>query len=77
MSLLIRELTEDTYDGIAIGAFINGQDPSVPPTEQTTRWFNRILNIIHSHAPDAKLILVPSPPEAVAAIERVLGPIAN
>jgi hypothetical protein len=72
---LIRELAEETYDGIAIGSFINGQDPTVPPTEHTTRWFNRILNITQSHAPGAKIILVPSPPEAVFAIERVLGPI--
>ena len=70
---LIRELTEATYDGVVIGGYINGQDPEVPPTEQTTQWFNRILNIIHTHAPATKIILTRNPPDALAAIERVLG----
>ena len=49
---LIRELTAATYDAVAIGGFINGQDPEIPPTEQTTQWFNRVLNHIHTHAPE-------------------------
>jgi hypothetical protein len=73
-SRLIRELTEATYDGVAIGGFINGQDPDVPPSEQTTRWYNRALNLIHIHAPEAKIILMRNPPDAIPAIERVLGP---
>jgi hypothetical protein len=70
---LIRELNEATYDGVAIGGFINGQDPELPPTDQTTRWFNRVLNIIHTHAPEAKIILVRTPSDALPAVERVLG----
>ena len=70
---LIRELTEATYDGVVIGGYINGQDPEVPPTEQTTQWFNRILNIIHTHAPATTIILTRNPPDALPAIERVLG----
>jgi hypothetical protein len=70
---LIRELAEATYDGVAIGGFINGQDPEIPPTEQTTQWFNRVLNLIHTHAPTAKIILVRTPPDALPAVERVLG----
>ena len=72
---LIRELNEVTYDGVAIGGFINGQDPEIPPTEQTTRWFNRVLNLIHTHAPKAKIILVRTPSDALPAIEAILGPV--
>ena len=74
---LIRELTEATYDAVAIGGFINGQDPEIPPTEQTTQWFNRVLNLIHTHAPTAKIILVRTPPDALPAVERVLGPVGR
>jgi|GEM_PF-1175161 len=70
---LIRELAGATYDAIAIGGFINGQDPAIPPTEKTTQWFNRVLNLIHANAPDAKIILVRTPQDALPAIERVLG----
>ena len=31
-SQLIRELAEEQYDGVAIGSFINGQDPEDLPT---------------------------------------------
>jgi hypothetical protein len=74
---LIRELAEATYDAVSIGGFINGQDPETPPTEQTTLWFNRVLNLIHTHAPTAKIILVRTPSDALAAVERVLGPVGQ
>ncbi len=70
---LTRELGDADYDGVIIGSFISGQDPELPPTEQTTLWFNRVLNIIHAHAPAAKLILVRNPGDALPAISRVLG----
>ena len=70
---LARELDEATWDGVAVGGFINGQNPDVRPTLQTTMWFNRVLNIIHGRAPDAKIILVRDPADALPAIERVLG----
>ena len=50
------------------------QNPDVRPTYETTAWFNRVLNIVHRHAPDAKIILVREPADALPAIERVLGP---
>ena len=56
-----------------IGSFISGQDPELPPTESTTDWFNRVLNIIHAYAPTARIILVRNPGDALAAISRVLG----
>ena len=71
---LERELREASYDGVAIGGFINGQNPDVRPTSGTTLWFNRVLNIIHSHAPRSKIILVREPADALPAIQRVLGP---
>jgi hypothetical protein len=61
------------YDGVVIGSFISGQDPQLPPTEPTTLWFNRVLNIIHAHAPTTKIILVRNPSDALPAISRVLG----
>jgi hypothetical protein len=71
---LASELKQTEYDGVAIGGYINGQDPvNFPATAETTVWFNRVLNIIHTNAPRSKIILVRGPEDAVPAIERVLG----
>jgi hypothetical protein len=71
---LVAELTRAEYDGVAIGGYINGQDAvNFPATEETTVWFNRVLNIVHANAPRAKIILVRGPEDVVPAIERVLG----
>ena len=71
---LVEELQADAWDGVAIGAFINGQHAELPATEQTTHWFNRLLNLVGEHAPGAKIVLLRKPSEAVAAVERILGP---
>jgi hypothetical protein len=71
---LVAELKRAEYDGVAIGGYINGQDAvNFPATEETTVWFNRVLNIIHANAPRSKIILVRGPEDIVTAIERVLG----
>ena len=71
---LVAELKRAEYDGVAIGGYINGQDAvNFPATEETTAWFNRILNIVHANAPGSKIILVRGPEDVVPAIERVLG----
>ncbi len=71
---LVAELKRAEYDGVAIGGYINGQDAvNFPATEETTIWFNRVLNIIHATAPKSKIILVRGPQDVVPAIERVLG----
>jgi len=71
---LVSELKRAEYDGVAIGGYINGQDAvNFPATEETTVWFNRILNIIHANAQSTKIILVRGPEDVVLAIERVLG----
>ena len=71
---LAAELKRTEFDGVAIGGYINGQDPvNFPATPETTIWFNRVLNIIHANAPSTKIILVRGPEDVVAAIERVLG----
>jgi hypothetical protein len=44
-----------------------------PATEETTFWFNRVLNIVHANAPRSKIVLVRGPEDLVPAIERVLG----
>ena len=72
---LVAELERARYDGVAIGGYINGQDAvNFPATAETTVWFNRILNIVHAHAPSSKIILVRGPEDVVPAIERVLEP---
>ena len=71
---LVSELKRAEYDGVAIGGYINGQDAvNFPATEETTFWFNRVLNIIHANAPGSKIILVRGPEDVLPAIERVLG----
>ena len=71
---LVAELKRAEYDGVAIGGYINGQDAvNFPATEETTAWFNRVLNIIHANAPGSKIILARGPEDVVPAIERVLG----
>jgi hypothetical protein len=70
---LASELRAASYDGVAIGGFINGQDPAIRPTFETTAWFNRVLNLVHRHAPQAKVILVRNPDDVLPAIRRVLG----
>ena len=73
---LVTELKGAEYDGVAIGGYINGQDAvNFPATEETTAWFNRVLNIVHANAPKSKIILVRGPEDVVPAIERVLGKI--
>ena len=71
---LVAELRRAKYDGVAIGGYINGQDAvNFPATEETTIWFNRVLNIVHANAPGSKIILVRGPEDVVPSIERVLG----
>jgi hypothetical protein len=71
---LVAELKRAEYDGVAIGGYINGQDAvNCPATEETTVWFNRVLNIVHENAPRSKIILVRGPEDVVPAILRVLG----
>ena len=71
---LVAELRRAEYNGVAIGGYINGQDAvNFPATEDTTVWFNRVLNIIQANAPKSKIILVRGPEDVVPAIERVLG----
>ncbi len=71
---LVAELKRAEYDGVAIGGYINGQDSiNFPATEETTVWFNRVLNIIHANAPRSKIILVRGLEDVVPAIKRVLG----
>ena len=71
---LVSELKQTEYDGVAIGGYINGQDAvNFAATEETTVWFNRVLNIVHANAPRSKIILVRGPQDVVPAIERVLG----
>jgi hypothetical protein len=72
---LVAGLESGEWDGVTIGGAINGQDPvGYPATAETTRWFNRVLNIIHFNAPKAKIILLKGPSDAVPALERELGP---
>jgi hypothetical protein len=71
---LVEELKRAEYDGVAIGGYINGQDAvNFPATEETTIWFNRILNIVHANAPGSKIILVRGPEDVVRRSNEYLG----
>jgi len=72
---LVSELKRAEYDGVAIGGYINGQDAvNFPATQETTFWFNHVLNIVHANAPSTKIILARGPEDVAPAIERVLEP---
>jgi hypothetical protein len=43
---------------------------NLPATDETTVWFNRVLNITHANAPKSKIILVRGPEDVVSAIEQ-------
>jgi hypothetical protein len=70
---LADALAADSYDAVAIGGFLSGQDPVSPATAESTLWFNRVLNLVHAGAPQARVVLVRGPQNAVADIERVLA----
>jgi hypothetical protein len=70
---LVAELQAERYDAVGIGGAINGQSPDVPASEQSTIWFNRVLDLIAEHAPGTKVVLVRGPDDALPALERVLG----
>jgi hypothetical protein len=71
-ALAAAELVSEPWDAVTIGAFINGQHPELPATPQTTAWFNRILNLIAAHAPQARVVLIRKPSDALATVQRVL-----
>jgi hypothetical protein len=71
---LISELAADTYAAVVFGGYINGQAEAFsPPAPHTTAWFNRALNIVHQHAPTAKIVLVRGPDDIQTALDRELA----
>ena len=70
---LLKVLHEDVYDAVTFGAFLTAQDPSATATEESTRWFNRVLNLVHQVVPMARIVLVRGPEHALADIRRVLA----
>jgi hypothetical protein len=70
---LVRELEACDYDVVTFGGGINGQNPSSPPDERSTLWFERVLNIVHQRAPTARIALVRTAGEYVSVVERALG----
>jgi hypothetical protein len=56
-----------------LGGGLNGFDDAFPKEITTLHWFNRVVNIVHEHAPKAKIIFVSSPNDIMDSIERVLG----
>ena len=69
---LAAALAADSYDAVAIGGFLSGQDPASPATPESTLWFNRVLNLVHVGAPESRIVLVRGPQNALADIDRVL-----
>lgn len=67
-------LRADTYDAVNFGAGLSGQaPPKFGATPASTVWFNRVLNIVHSQAPTAKIVLARGPDDVLPAIARELG----
>jgi hypothetical protein len=65
----------ELYINILSGGAINGFDDHLPKEVTTLHWFNRLVNLVHEHAPKAKLIFVTRPADMVDSFERVLGAI--
>jgi hypothetical protein len=61
------------YIDTLLGGGLNGFDDAFPKEITTLHWFNRVVNIVHEHAPKAKIIFVSSPNDIMDSIERVLG----
>ncbi|CAF0876357.1 unnamed protein product [Rotaria sordida] len=70
---LIELLKRNDWDGVSIGGGINGFDDKFPKEVTTLHWFNRLVNLVHEHAPNAKLIFVTGPDDIIDSYERVLG----
>ena len=72
--LLRDALRADTYDAVNLGAGLSGQaPPKFAATAASTTWFNRLLNIVHSEAPTARIVLARGPDDVIPAIERELN----
>ncbi len=52
---------------------MNGFDSAFPREVTTLHWFNRLVNLVHEHAPKAKLIFTTGPDDLTDSFERVLG----
>ncbi len=63
----------DPQEYISIGGALNGFDDAYPKEITTLHWFNRVVNLVHEHAPKAKVIFVSSPEDIEDSIQRVLG----
>ena len=58
---------------LVAGGGLNGYDEAIPREVSTLHWFNRVVNIVHEHAPRAKFIFVQNPGDLANSFERVLG----
>ena len=66
-------LRADAYEAVNLGAGLSGQaPPEYGATAASTVWFNRLLNIVHVEAPNAKIVLARGPADVIPAIEREL-----
>ncbi|CAF0792006.1 unnamed protein product [Rotaria sp. Silwood1] len=70
---LIEVLKSNDWDGVSIGGGINGFDDRFPKEVTTLHWFNRLVNHVLEHAPNAKLILVAGTDDLIDSYERILG----
>lgn len=63
--IVIARLAEKKYDGIIIGAGIR-------VAESNLLLFEKLVNTVHAHAPQAKIVFNTSPKDNVAAVKRWL-----
>ena len=60
---LVLELEEKTFDGVLVGAGIR----TVPALFLL---FEKLVNVIHEHAPDAKICFSTGPQDTAASVQR-------
>lgn len=63
LSHFIKQLTETQFEGVVIGAGVR-----LPPPNFIL--FEKLVNAVHEHAPDAKIIFNTNPHDTAEAIKR-------
>ncbi|CAF1405341.1 unnamed protein product, partial [Didymodactylos carnosus] len=71
---LINTLKQSQWDAVSIGGMINGYITVQPEQkDEIFYWFNRLVNLVHEHAPHSQFIFVKSPQDIHDGIQRVFA----
>lgn len=70
---LVRVLKEKgPWDAVSLGGGVTMLHPAFPPTPEKVRTLNRLVDIIHCHAPEAVCVLLASPDGAIEKIKEMI-----